>query len=96
MLESDVTTLVGFLDTIWMLIREIFKLNPAAFVAALASPDGELLGPAILILAELSMVIGQSVVLFANRIPRGGFIFSLFMSALGLVIGVVFWAFTIY
>lgn len=96
MLESDITTLAGFLDTIWILIREILKLNPAAFEVVLASPDVELLSLAILVLAELSMVIGQSVVLFANRIPRGRFIFSLMMSALGLVMGVIFWAFTIW
>ncbi len=96
MLESDMTTLAGFLDTIWMLIREILKLNPAAFKAALATADSGQLGLAILALAELSMVIGQSVILFANRITRGRFIFSLLMSALGLVIGVIFWAFTIW
>lgn len=96
MLESDMTTWAGFLDTVWMLIREILKLNPAAFEVALAAQGSGWLGLTILTLAELSMVIGQSVVLFANRIPRGRFIFSLIMSALGLVIGVIFWAFTIW
>lgn len=96
MIETDISTLAGFLETIWALIREVLKLNPNAFEIALASPRASELALAILFLAELSMAIGQSVVLFANRITRLRFVFSLLLSALGLVIGVVFWGFTIW
>lgn len=96
MIESDISTLAGFLETIWILIQETLKLNPVAFEVALASSGSGMFGLVILFLAELSMAIGQSVVLFANRITRLRFIFSLAFSAFGLVIGVVFWGFTIW
>lgn len=96
MIESDISSLAGFLETIWVLIREVLKLNPVAFEVALASPGSGQLGLVMLFLAELSMAIGQSVVLFANRITRLRFIFSLAFGALGLLIGVVFWGFTIW
>ena len=51
---------------------------------------------AILLIASLSYTMGQSVVLFANRVNRRHFVFALAISTLSLVISVLFWAGSIW
>lgn len=67
-----------------------------AFEVILVAPNGGQLALSILIIAGLSYTLGQSVVLFANRVNRSHFIFSLVVSALTLAISVGFWAFSIW
>ncbi|MBV8170686.1 MAG: hypothetical protein JO219_02015 [Candidatus Eremiobacteraeota bacterium] len=84
---------------LWATLRGVFELNPHAFVASLALKDSILVALAIVVLAGLSEAIGQSVVLFANRIPPARFAYSLAITAVLFVFSYVFltlstWAIT--
>ncbi|MBV8082158.1 MAG: hypothetical protein JOY86_04170, partial [Candidatus Eremiobacteraeota bacterium] len=85
---------------LWTTLRGVFRLDPHAFTASLALKDAPLVAAAIVLLAALSETVGQSVVLFANRIKPGRFVFSLLVSALLFAFGYVFltlstWAITL-
>jgi len=95
MIDHDLDTLGGFLAAVWQLISAVLRLNPNAYHAALALPEGGKLALTILFIAGVSYTLGQSVVLFANRVNRRHFIFALAVSALTLVISVFFWAVSI-
>ena len=96
MANSVANSLVLFIETVWQLITGVFRLDPDAYHAVLAAPNGWKLALAILLIASLSYTLGQSVVLFANRVNRRHFIFALVISALSLVISVLFWAGSIW
>ncbi len=96
MVESDANSLAVFIETVWQLITGVLRLDPGAYRAVLAAPNGWKLALAILLVASLSYTLGQSVVLFANRVNRRHFIFALAISALSLAISVLFWAGSIW
>ena len=95
MIDHDLDTLGGFLAAVWQLISAVLRLNPNAYHAALALPEGGKLALTILFIAGVSYTLGQSVVLFANRVNRRHFIFAVTVSALTLVVSVFFWAVSI-
>jgi hypothetical protein len=82
--------------TMGVLISGVLRLDPDVFRAALTTPNTGILAVLTLFLAGVSDTIGHSVVLFANRVPRRRFIFSVVIEALILVVGVFFWAATIW
>ncbi len=84
------------LATMGVLISGVLRLDPDVFRAALNTPNTGILALLTLFLAGISDTIGHSVVLFANRVPRRRFLFSVVMEALILVAGVFFWAGTIW
>lgn len=86
----------NFLETLWMVLGGLLRLDPQAFRVALESVDRIHLGLTVLFLGGLSITLGQSVVLFANRVSRARFAVSLVAAALLLVAGVVFWALSIW
>jgi len=84
---------------LWSTLRGVLELDPHAFVAGLALRDSALVALAIVFLAGLSEAIGQSVVLFANRIKPARFFLCLAVTALLFVFSYVFltlstWAIT--
>ena len=96
MADSDANSLAVFIETVWQLITGVLRFDPDAYHAVLAAPNGWKLALAILLIASLSYTVGQSVVLFANRVNRRHFIFALAISALSLAISVLFWAGSIW
>ncbi|HME80872.1 MAG TPA: hypothetical protein VKF82_02235 [Candidatus Eremiobacteraceae bacterium] len=78
-MDQSVQTLA---PDLWTTLRGVFELDPHAFVAGLALRDSALVAFAIVFLAGLSEAIGQSVVLFANRIKPARFFLSLAVTAL--------------
>lgn len=96
MYEIDLTSLSGVLASLWQLARGALGLNPDAFRAAVTQRGGMQLTLAILFLSGVSVTLGQSVVLFANRIGRRRFILSLVVFAAAFVLGVVIWASSIW
>src|SRR5437588_272306 len=73
------TTIFHFLQTMWALAWGAMRLDPAAFKAVEPAGTG-LLITAIVFLAGVSETIGQSVVLFANRVKPGRFALSLLLN----------------
>lgn len=84
------------LATMGVLISGVLRLDPDVFRVALNTPHAGILAVLTLFLAGISDTIGHSVVLFANRVPRRRFAFSIIIEALILVAGVFFWAGTIW
>jgi hypothetical protein len=89
-------TLLTFLELMGDLISGVLRLNPEVFQAALDSSIAGVFSLIILFLAGISDTIGHSVVFFANRVPRRRFLFAIFVEALVLVVGVFFWAGSIW
>jgi hypothetical protein len=96
MTELDITTLGGFLSTMWEVIKAVLSLNPKVFIAAVYLPGAWKLALAIVFVAGISDILGQSVVLFANRVSPRRFIVSTVMSGFLLIVSVLFYAFTIW
>ncbi len=65
-------------------------------MAALDSGRGISLALIVLLLGGLSDLLGQSVVLFANRVRPGRFVFSLITAGIVLAFSVAFWAGSIW
>ena len=92
MYEFDVSTIGGFLAALWAVIKGVLAFDADAYIAVLTQDGGERIALAVLFLSTFSLSIGQSVVLFANRVRRRRFVLSLMLSATLLVIGVFIWA----
>jgi hypothetical protein len=95
MYTFDLTTISGFLSSLWALLWGVLSFDPDAYLAALTQTGGARLSVAVLFLAGISLTLGRSVVLFANRVGHRRFFLSLVLSALLLVAGVLFWAATV-
>jgi hypothetical protein len=67
----------------------VFALNGNAFVAGAAYHDG-LVAVLIVLIAGFSGAVGQSIVLFANRVKPGRFFFSLLVDAVLFTFGYAF------
>jgi hypothetical protein len=96
MYTFDLTTIQGFLTSLWALLWGALSLDPDAYQSALDQKGGARLSLAVLFLAGLSITFGRSVILFANRVPRRRFFLSLVLSSLLLIAGVFFWAATVW
>jgi hypothetical protein len=92
MYDFDLTTLRGWVSAVWQLIAGVLRLDPAAFQACISSENGLLLALIVLLVSGISLSIGQSVVLFANRVSPKRFALSLLGSALMMTISMTFWA----
>lgn len=87
MYTIDTTTIFHFLQTMWALAWGAMRLDPAAFKAVEPAGTG-LLITAIVFLAGVSETIGQSVVLFANRVKPGRFALSLLLNGILFIVSV--------
>ena len=89
MYDIDTSGLLTYLDTMLRLVGGALELDPAAFQAVFNySGQPSLLLLWIVFIAGLSLMVGQSVVLFANRIKPARFALSLALGAVGFVINV--------
>jgi len=86
-------------STFWQAITSFFavvggalRLDPAAFRAVQADANANLLMLLLLLLAGVSQMLGQSVVLFANKVTPRRFVMSLLLNAVLFVVSVLIWA----
>lgn len=84
--------LPGFFET----LRLALRLNPAIYVLLQNSPYGLWYAGGIVVLAGVSESLGQSVVLFLNRVRPPRFLLSLSMTTVSHVIGYFLWTMTIW
>jgi hypothetical protein len=91
MYEIDVSTISGFLLSLWAIITGVLSFDADAYIAVLTQDGGGWMALAVLFVSTLSLSVGQSVVLFANRVGRRRFVLSLALSALLLIVGVYIW-----
>lgn len=75
------------LDRFWELIGYVFALNDEAFRVAVSLPSGTRLALLVVLVSGLSQEIGQSIVLFINRVRPARFAISLVINAILFAFG---------
>lgn len=94
MYTIDTSTFWNFIQSFFGLVGGALRLDPAAFEAAQTSTGVELITLTILILAGISVTLGQSVVLLANKVTPRRFVTSLLFNGAIFVMSVLIWAAT--
>lgn len=84
------------LPTFWDLINQVLKLEMSVVDALAVHPAGGRFAVAVVLLVGLSEAVGESVVLFINRVSPRRFLLSLFISAILFVFTYAFWTASIY
>jgi hypothetical protein len=92
------TNLLEYIQALFRVVGGVLRLNPEIFSKAYAYP-GSLHGLVfwIVLIAGISTMLGQSVVLFANRVPKVRFWISIFLGGVvfvvdALAVATVLWA----
>jgi hypothetical protein len=75
----------------WELVKGAIALNPQVFEAMATVPDANKIAINVLLLAGFSQAIGQSIILFLNRVKPLRFVLSLLLSAILFVFSYGFW-----
>ncbi|TVP60841.1 MAG: CAAX protease [Nodularia sp. (in: Bacteria)] len=70
------------IDRVWEILGWVFVLNGEAFRKVTTLPGGLTLAITVVLLAQLSLAIGQSIILFLNRVQPVRFIWSLLVSTI--------------
>lgn len=84
------------LPSFWETVRQAMLLNESIFSVIWTVPGGIWTAWLVVLLAGLSEAVGQSVVLFINRVRPSRFGLTLFAAAFSHVVGYAFWSVTIW
>lgn len=85
-----------FLQNLLRGLQAVLFLDPRAFAVVENSPESGRLITVIAVLGGASLLIGQSVILFVNRVRPLRFLLSLLVNGLVFYIGLVIWALAIW
>jgi hypothetical protein len=66
-------------------------LDPRAYYEVILHPEGAVIVRGIVFLAGMSMLLGQSLILFVNRVRRGRFVLSLVINGIVFLITYAVW-----
>jgi hypothetical protein len=80
----------------WTLIGGALSLNGQVLLVARDAPRAYWAAVLIAVAAGVSQMLGQSVVLFANRVPPGRFLATLLAGAVAFVSRLALWSFAIW
>ncbi len=94
-MDSVADTIITYLDQLWHVIGLSLRANPQALAIVTASPYAVALVLGVGALAGASLLLGQSAVLFANRVTLGRFVLSLALNAVLNVINLLIWGATV-
>src|SRR5690242_4026943 len=92
MYTIDISTFWHLIGSFFALVGGALRLDPAAFREVQTSAGANLLTPLILILAGISVTLGQSVVLLANKVTPRRFVMSLLANGAIFAVKVLIWA----
>jgi hypothetical protein len=92
MYTIDISTVGHFMQSFFALVGGALGFDPAAFSAIQMSKGADVLTLFILILAGISVTLGQSVVLLANKVTPRRFIVSLLANGAIFAVKVLIWA----
>lgn len=67
------------------------RLDPRAYYEVILHPEGAAIVRGIVFLAGMSMLLGQSLILFVNRVRRGRFVLSLVINGIVFLITYAVW-----
>ena len=88
MYEIDTSSILAYIGTILRLVGGALSLDPLAFQTAYNQVDVSGIFLWIVLIGGLSLMFGQSVVLFANRVKPGRFAISLLFGAFKFILDV--------
>src|SRR5262249_20931618 len=80
----------------WTLVGGALTLNGQVLLAARDAPRAYLAAVLLAVLAGISLTLGQSVVLFANRVPPGRFAFTLLAGGVTYLARLLLWSVAIW
>lgn len=81
-----ISGLFTYLSALWRTIGYALTLNQDLFAWFEANEQARLLAIGLVVLAGASSLLGQSVILFVNRVRKGRFFLSLFVNGLLLAV----------
>ncbi|MCB0185914.1 MAG: hypothetical protein KDE31_16710, partial [Caldilineaceae bacterium] len=84
------------LPSLWQTIRQAIQLNETIFAEIQRAPNGMMIALIVVILAGLSESLGQSIILFVNRVSPLRFLFALLITAANHVVGYLLWTVTVW
>ena len=84
-----------YFDHLFQVIRYALTLDPRLYEYVATNPRSGWLVLGVVFLAGASVLLGQSVVLFVNRVRRGRFLFSLALNGVMYIISYFVWGVTI-
>lgn len=85
-----------YFEYLWKGIIYALQLNPSAYEFVITYPQSKWVVFGIIFLAGVATLLGQSVVLFLNRVRGGRFFFSLVVNGLMFIISYFVWGAIIY
>jgi len=87
---------VGNPTTFFSMIWQALCLNPTVYAGIQSAPGGLGFAVAVVLLAGFSEAVGQSLVLFLNRVRPARFGLALLIATLSHIAGYVIWTLTIW
>lgn len=96
MCEIDTTSIWKTLASLWCLIQGALAFDPAVFQTVQGNPAARSLTLFILLIAGISVELGQSVVLFLNKVRPGRFVISLVAGGIFFILSAFIWTGTIW
>ncbi len=90
------TELFRYFSYLWMAITNALWLNPRVFEIVEQYPESVWLVAGIVFLAGASTLLGQSAVLFINRVRKSRFVISLITNGIIFLISYFVWGLTVY
>ena len=87
--------IIEYIVLIFTAIGYALRLDERVYAAAVVHPKGVEIIVGIVFLAGVSMFLGQSVILFVNRVRRGRFVFSLLTNGVVFVVSYLIWGLAI-
>ncbi|NWF79915.1 MAG: hypothetical protein HXY37_07685 [Chloroflexi bacterium] len=88
--------MLDFIRLMWIGTIEAMRLNPQAFAYVEAENRTGTVVLAIAIVGGASLLLGQSVILFVNRVRPARFVLSLLLNGIIFTLSLLVWAFAIW
>lgn len=88
--------MLEYISQVMNAIRLGLTMSPQTLGGLQAPPNAGWVAVGLVVVAGISMLLGQSVVLFLNRVTPKRFALSLVVNGLLFVAGIFFWAFLVW
>lgn len=91
-----INDILRFIGALWAVVRLSLRFSPELLQAVETYRQSGWLILAVALLAGASQLLGQSVVLFINRVKPGRFVFTLILNGVLFALSLIVWATTIW
>jgi hypothetical protein len=94
--QAEAVAMFEYLWSVWRAIQLGLRLQPEMVQVVDTYPNAGWIVFGVVMAAGISVLVGQSVVLFLNQVKPGRFVLSLLINGLLLVVGCIVWATTVW